>query len=84
MDTFKYKRKELDSPADTHWQIVPSDTVDVSPKPRSIYCREAGDIVIRDGAGTELTYTMAVGDELPFRAKRILATGTTGTFYGWE
>ncbi len=84
MDNFQHHSTGLDSPATRHFAITPSDTADVNPRPRALYCRAAGDVVIRDAAWTDLTYTLAVGDVLPFRGVRILATGTTATLYGWE
>ncbi|MBW4972071.1 hypothetical protein KZZ08_00480 [Roseovarius mucosus] len=84
MDNFQYKRAELDSPATRHALIEPSDSADLPWIPRSIYCQEAGTIVIRDRLGVELAYTLEAGDALPFRGVRVMASGTTGTWYSWE
>lgn len=66
-----------------HWWIVPSDTQDLPDAPRCIFCEVAGTIVIRDEAGVDLPYTLMAGQWLPFHPVRVLATGTTGTFYAW-
>lgn len=71
------------NPADTHFAIVPSDTVDLNFVPRAIYCQADGTAQVMDDQGTVLPYAMTQGMILPIRAKRILSTGTTGTFYGW-
>lgn len=67
-----------------HAQIVPSDAADLGERPLAIYCQASGTIVIRDEAGTDLPYAMTAGQVLPFRGVRVLATGTSGTFYAWD
>lgn len=74
----------LGDPGELHYQITPNDTVPLNPKPRSIYCRVNGDVVIEDKRGTALTYSMTAGDVLPFRGHLVKVTGTTGTFYAWN
>lgn len=71
------------NPADIHFAIVPSDTSDMEFVTRGIYCQADGTAQIMDAQGTVLPYTMTRGMLLPIRVKRILATGTSGTFYGW-
>lgn len=66
-----------------HFEIVPSDTEDMPIRPRVIYCAEDGTAIVRDEAGVDLPYAMTAGTYLAFRGVRVLATGTTGTFYGW-
>ena len=66
-----------------HAAIVPSNDADLTDLPKAIYCQAAGTIVIRDEAGVDLPYAMTQGQFLPFRGTRIMATGTTGTYYGW-
>jgi hypothetical protein len=76
-------------PADRHFPITPDDDDDIKHEgiyivPRAIRVGGAGDVVIRDGAGTEVTYTCVAGELLTFRPVRILATGTTATdLVGW-
>mgnify|MGYP001765871432 CR=1 FL=1 len=81
-DKFESHRTGLSDPGTRHFLIVPSDTVDIDPKPRALYCRAAGTVVIRDEAGVDLPYTMNPGDQTIVRPVRVLATGTTGTYYG--
>jgi len=73
----------LDAPASVHFAITPSNSVNLATVPRAIFCQVGGTVVIRDKAGTNLSYTLTAGAILPFRGVRILATGTTGTYYGW-
>lgn len=70
------------NPADRHFLVVPSDSVDFAIKPRAIYCQAAGTAMVVDAGNTPLPYDMTAGQTLPIRAVRIDATGTTGTFYG--
>lgn len=81
-DPFEFTASGLTSPATGHAQIVPSDSADIDPRPRALYCSAAGDVALSDGV-TTLTYTMTAGEVLPFRARRVMATGTTATVYGW-
>lgn len=71
-------------PAIKHYAITPDDDDDLPRRPRALFCTASGDIVIRDADATEVTYALVAGDLLPFRAVRILATGTTATVIGWE
>lgn len=64
-----------------HLAVTPSDGTDLSEMPKAVYCKGAGTVVVRDSAGTDLPYDMAAGQCLPIRPVRILATGTTGTYY---
>ena len=83
-DSFQSYAKGLQSPADRHFAIVPSDVTDIVPRPRAIYCQTAGNLRLRDSAGTELTYAVVAGQTLPFRAARVMLTGTTATVFGWD
>lgn len=83
-DSFQTYAKGLHSPADRHVAITASDTVDITPRPRAIYCQTAGNLRLRDSAGTELTYAVTAGQTLPFRAARVMLTGTTATVFGWD
>lgn len=83
MDDFERLPVLTSDPGVRHFQIVPSNDVDMAVKPRAIYCQADGVAVVRDSLGVDLPYAMVAGQVLPFRGVRILATGTTGTFYGW-
>lgn len=84
MDEFEDFTKGLTSPATRHFAIAPDDNVDLPIRPRVIYCESDGTLVVRDEEGTDLAYTLTVGDRLEFRGVRVLSTGTTGQFYGWS
>jgi hypothetical protein len=83
-DSFAYKSPEAATvPAEVHFAITPSNSVNFTIRPRAIYCQADGTAQIVDAAGTVLPYAMTAGNFIPFRGVRINATGTTGTFYGW-
>lgn len=82
-DAFERLPLTASDPGVRHFQIVPSNDVDMGVRPRAIYCQTDGTIVIRDELGVDLPYNLTAGQVLPFRGVRVLATGTTGTFYGW-
>lgn len=82
-DKFANHREGLESPATRHWLLVANAGADLDPKPRGIYCQAAGQITIRDEAGTDLAYDLDKGGQLPFRGVRITAIAS-GTFYGWS
>lgn len=71
--------ESLSDPADSHATITPSDSTDISIKPRAIRINGAGNVVVRDKDGVDVTYTCAAGEVLAFRGVRVLATGTTAT-----
>lgn len=83
-DTFASFQPGLSDVASRHFAITPSNTTDLAIKPRSLYCSAAGDAVIRDEGGVDITYPLSEGQVLPFRGVRILATGTTATLVGWH
>ena len=84
MDEFESYTKGLNSPATKHFAIVPDDNADLPILPRVIFCQMDGTIMVRDGEGVDLPYTMVSGDRIDFRGVRVLATGTTGSYYGWS
>jgi hypothetical protein len=84
IDHFDTHQRGLDSPAESHQAIVPSDSTPVDPRPRALYVQTAGDLALEDRSGTVLTYAVQAGQVLPFRASRVRATGTTATVYGWD
>ena len=84
MDNFQSFTKGLTSPATMHFAIIPDDNTDLAVLPRVIYCEVGGTIIVRDSEGVDLPYTMVSGDRIDFRGVRVLATGTTGIYYGWS
>lgn len=83
-DKFSAEQPSITGPATGHWLIEPDDNADLPRLPRAIRCESAGTIVIRDKDEVDLTYTMGVGEIIDFRGVRVLDTGTSGTFYGWD
>lgn len=84
MNPFGKYSRTLETPANKHFPITPDNANDLPVIPKVVYCRTAGDIVIRDVEGVDLTYTMEAGQVLLMSPVRVLATGTTGVFYGWN
>ncbi|WP_018184148.1 spike base protein, RCAP_Rcc01079 family [Kaistia granuli] len=82
-DPFAGVASGLSGPATRHFAVTPSDTVDLAIRPRALVFQTDGAAVIRDEAGTDLTYARYAGDILPIRAVRVLLTGTTATLVGW-
>jgi hypothetical protein len=72
----------LADPATRHYTITPANS-DLAIRPRALFVKVAGDLVIRDELGTDQTYPVNVGDVIPFRAVQI-RTGTTATVIGWD
>lgn len=83
MDPFEKHARSLTSPAASHFAITPSDSADLAVVPRAIYCQTAGTAVLRDAAGTNVSYALTAGQILPLSAVRVLATGTTAGLVGW-
>lgn len=80
---FASHSRGLTSPATRHYMITPSDTLDLSTRPRVLYCAAGGTAAVRDADGVTLSYMLETGQILPVSAVRVLATGTTATLYGW-
>ena len=71
------------SAAEEHFPITPQDNVDLPRRPRALYIKTSGNIVLRDKAGATATYPVTAGQVLDFRAVGVEATGTTATAIGW-
>ena len=83
-DPFDSDYVNLTSPAVAHYAIVPSDDTDLPVRPRAIFVAGAGLAVLRDKAGTDVTYDLAAGAVLSIRPVRVLATGTTAQLVAWH
>ncbi|TDX63989.1 hypothetical protein EDE12_106134 [Methylosinus sp. sav-2] len=84
IDNFNSHAKGLSSPGTKHFQLVASDNADLAVIPRAVYVNVGGVAVIRDAAGTDISYNMSQGQVLPFRGVRLLALGTTAVLIGWD
>lgn len=73
----------LTSPGANHYTVTASDTVDLPERPRAFCILTDGNVVLRDQAGVDVTYPVFAGQVIPFRAVRVLATGTTATLAAW-
>lgn len=73
----------LAGPRGRHVEIVPNDNLDIEPQLAALVCVVSGTVAVMDEANTVLSYPMVAGDRLDFGPKRVMATGTTGTYYGW-
>lgn len=87
-DPFAQFARGLDSPAEKHFQITPSDTDNLSIIPRVIHPLSDGTIAVEaiDAITNEpsaATYTVFAGVELKLRVTKVLATGTTASCMGW-
>ena len=71
------------NPADRHMSITPNDTPARDPIPRALRAMTAGNVAIADADGTAITYAVNAGDIIPFRATKVLSTGTTATVVAW-
>lgn len=70
------------SAASVFFIATPSDTVDLPQSVKAVYCTGAGNMVAQDWASTTNTTTiaMAAGQQLNLRVRKIMATGTTGSY----
>jgi hypothetical protein len=60
--------------------ITPSDTVDLPKTANCIYVGGDGDLAIETPSGVNLTFTgLVAGTVFPWKARKVLATGTTAT-----
>lgn len=84
IDTFQSFASSLESPAERHFTVVPSDTETLAVRPRSLRIGTGGTIVLRDAAGVDVSYKVAACEILPIRPVQVLATGTTASdIVGW-
>ncbi|WYK04487.1 hypothetical protein DWF04_000045, partial [Cereibacter sphaeroides f. sp. denitrificans] len=84
-DPFQHHSTGLTSPPTRHGLVTPSDTVDLDPKPKCLLALSSGTVSIMDDAGVVVPYPVTAGDRLDFRAKRVMATGTTsGIQIAWQ
>ena len=63
--------------------VTPSNTTDLDPYPNTVVVTAAGNLVVlplENADGDTITFTAApVGFYVPFRVRRVLATGTTAS-----
>jgi hypothetical protein len=74
-------RRSAMAPATRHYTVTPANA-DLPVVPRAIYIATDGDVVVRDGAGIDVTYPVVAGQLLQIRAVQV-RTGTTATVIAW-
>ena len=75
------RRQQYQTGYDRHQAITPSNTVNLV-EPMYIYCLTAGTCQVVDQDDVVVGYPMTAGQLLPFLAKRVNSTSTTGTYAG--
>lgn len=80
-DKFKNANPELSSPASNAAAVTPHDTNELADFSRALWVGGAGNlVVVMVGDSASVTFTaVPAGTLLPFRVKKVLATGTTAT-----
>ena len=81
-DRFEGTSSGISGPATRHYAITPANS-DMAVRPRALYVTVSGDLVLRDEAGTDVTYAVTAGQVITFRALQV-RTGTTATVVGWD
>lgn len=67
------------NPATKIATITNSDTVDLTHPCRALYVLTSGNLAVVGHDDTAVTIPVTAGQVIPFEAKRINATGSTGT-----
>jgi hypothetical protein len=80
-DQFAKVSSGISGPGTRHFSINPADA-DLPVRPRAMFVLADGDLVIRDEAGSDVTYAVTAGAIIPFRAVQVRAA-TTATVVGW-
>lgn len=79
-DTFAFYAPGLTSPGGSHYTITPGPG-DLPFRPRAIRCDIAGTATLVDSNGTSVTYNLAAGEVIMFRAVKV--TSATATLIAW-
>lgn len=83
-DNFASFMRSWNMPGRRHGLVTPSDTVDLDPRPRALRILTSGALVVTDGGGVDVTYTVTAGETFMFSPVRVKASGTTATAAWWE
>ena len=79
-DPYELHPNSLTSPAIDGFAITPNDGADLQDFTRGIYVGGTGDITLVLAKGSTVTFVNVQGGTLlPFRARRVMATGTDAT-----
>jgi hypothetical protein len=82
-DLYASHARGLESPAQRHFTITPTNGVDLPNRPRVLKVLTDGAVALRDTAGVVIAYQVVAGEVLQFSAVGVEATGTTATLVGW-
>jgi hypothetical protein len=69
---------QLSDPPTRHFAVTPSNSTNLTVRPRALYVGTQGNLTLIDEHGTSCAYVGVTG-LLPFRPVRVMATGTTAT-----
>ena len=79
-DEWDHVGTPITAPAVEAFEITPDDAQDLAKLPRAVYVGGAGDVRCALAYGPAVTIRgLAAGTILPFRVRRLHATGTTAT-----
>lgn len=79
-DKFSTYGDDADNPARQAFEVVPSDTAELSTLPRALLIGGAGNLVLRAvDSAADVAIAVSAGQLVPVRAQYVRATGTTAT-----
>lgn len=81
-DRFSNTSGGSDGPGTRHYAITAADS-DIPVRPRCLFVLTDGNLVLRDEVGTDITYPVTAGMQVPFRAVQVRAA-STATVVGWD
>ena len=70
---------DASGPADYSFASTPNNSTDLAMMTRAIRAAGAGTIAWHNVLGQTQTITVAAGETIPIKARRVLVTGTTAT-----
>lgn len=69
--------------ADDIYAITPSDSTNLATVPKALYVTNSGTLSVQGSSGATVSLgTVAAGQVIPLRVRRVLAAGTTATVVG--
>ena len=79
-DDFIYVEPTREAPATKHYTITPG-AGELPNRPRAIRADAAAVCVLEDEGGVQVTYNLAAGEVIAFRAVKVISS--TGTLIAW-
>lgn len=68
-DSLQNIPKSRSMQANRHAAITPADDTPLDPAPSALYVVTSGDLVLKDAAGTEITYPVSAGQPFPLQGE---------------